>query len=88
MGPDRNSCTACGRDDGTLPVPRDRGDVVLVLTEYERDNLLWLLNVGRKIGLDTGDWLGQIRNRLNPAHEGNPNFPPYSTERLIERMKK
>ncbi len=46
----------------------------LELDEYERDNLLWLLDAARKVGFDTGDWLNQVRFRLEPdLGAGRPN---------------
>ena len=51
------------------------------LDQYERDNLLWLLEVARKIGLDTGDWLHQIVGWLRPDEgAGTPNADPADTD--------
>lgn len=46
--------------------------VTLELDEYERANLKWLLEVGRELGLNTGDWHHQILGRLG-AEPGRPN---------------
>lgn len=36
----------------------------LDMDEYEAANLLWLLRVARHTQLDTGDWCGQLRYKL------------------------
>src|SRR5680860_368729 len=36
----------------------------LDMDEYEAGNLLWLLRVARHTQLDTGDWCGQLRHKL------------------------
>ena len=36
----------------------------LDMDEYEAANLLWLLRVARHTQLDTGDWCGQLRHKL------------------------
>lgn len=71
----------------TLPVWR------LTLNQYQRDNLLWLLNAcgypcqpnGEASGVppftlaNTGDWLGDLVLQLEPGGEPHPNV---STEEL------
>ncbi len=48
--------------------------VTMLLDAYEVANLRALLLVARKIGLDTGDWHGQILNRLATVEdEQTPN---------------
>ncbi len=58
----------------------------LDLDQYERDNLLWLLDLASDLGLDTGDWFKQIRYRLFPEEgPGNPNVDKYETEAIMMR---
>ena len=58
----------------------------LELDEYERDNLLWLLDLANELGLNSGDWHHQIRYRLRPEDgEGNPNVDKYETAAILER---
>jgi hypothetical protein len=52
----------------------------IVLSNYEKDNLLWLLTLVSDnyiIGLNTGDWVWQIRYKLAPegklTDENKPN---------------
>lgn len=67
---------------------RDLSDFELRLDFYERDNLLWLLDVARRIGLDTGDWLEQIRRKLRLEDgPGNPNYPPGFTTEVIAQLR-
>ena len=47
---------------------------LLELDDYEATNLRAALLTLRKLGLDTGDWLGQILFRI-PASEMDPNIP-------------
>lgn len=49
---------------------------LLDLSEYQRDNLLWLLDVAQRLGLDTGDWHHEVRSQLRPdLGVGLPNRP-------------
>lgn len=50
------------------------------LDEYERDNLLWLLDEVKRTH-DTGDWFHQIRFKLEPERgPGRPNRPRTVTQ--------
>lgn len=61
---------------------------LLELDAYERDNLLWLLDVARRLGLDTGDWLGQIRFKLHPEHgTGHPNVVASETDAIVTALR-
>ena len=55
------------------PVP-DEGSVTLTLNRYQRDNLLWLLNLiwecYLREGVNTGDWVGEIPQLLSPETGG------------------
>lgn len=54
----------------------------LRLNQYQRDNLLWLLELVASRDFhevcgnhcDTGDWYGEIKGMLEPAHAGDPNI--------------
>ena len=67
-------------------------DEPLPLDDYEAVNLLWLLRVARRIGLDTGDWLGQLTRKLETRGHGSvrePNSSAPDTElRLREAARK
>jgi hypothetical protein len=63
---------------------------MLVLDEYERDNLvahLGLVHEGWFPG-NTGDWCGQIRWKIDPAGYGSDRHRPNETpERQIEAVQ-
>jgi hypothetical protein len=72
---------------------------VVVLNEYERDNLLWLMNdIGRISELSalcTGDWNGQIPHKLsddgwtteNPKYDNVPNCSFEELKRPLAERK-
>ena len=65
-------------------------DEPLALDDYEAVNLLWLLRVAQRVGLDTGDWCHQLIFKLEERGHGTisgPNFGPLNTEELIKRLK-
>lgn len=62
-------------------------DQPLELDDYEAINLHWLLTLARKLGLDTGDWLGQIKHKLEARGFGymsSPNASPMLTKHLVK----
>lgn len=70
----------------------DKDETVLVLSKYERDNLVALLRCinGEPFGpgvLANGDWAGQIYHRLAPhgynANDHNPNQTPDAMVRSL-----
>jgi hypothetical protein len=66
---------------------RERRAEDLELDDYEAVNLLWLVDLARGIGLDTGDWLGQIRFKLDNRGHGSvrdPNSTPQDTEARLD----
>lgn len=71
---------------------RERRAADLELDDYEAVNLLWLLRVARHIGLDTGDWLGQLLFKLEKRGHGSvsgPNSPPRDTKaRLLSAARR
>ena len=63
----------------TTSDPATSRAVTLTLDEYERDNLLWLINATRATH-NTGDWHGQIRRKLKP--ELGPGVPNVASSPL------
>ena len=61
--------------------------MTLEIDDYEAQNLLWLLRVARRLGLDTGDWLGQLMFKLDNLISDDmrgPNCGPIETEQHLE----
>lgn len=61
------------------------------IDDYEAVNLLWLLRVARRLGLDTGDWLGQLTFKLEArqCELREPNSSPRTTDmRLAAAARK
>ncbi len=58
--------------------------MTLDLDDYEAANLRAALEVLAKLGLDTGDWLGQIRLRI-PSTEFQPNV---SVEDQVDTVRR
>jgi len=65
-------------------------DSHLEIDDYEVVNLLWLLRIARRLGLDTGDWLGQLIFKLEarPCSMRDPNSPPSDTEERLNAAAK
>jgi hypothetical protein len=55
------------------------------MDDYEAVNLHWLLSLAHNLNLDTGDWCGQLRFKLeerfrdHPPESKEPNSPPGDT---------
>lgn len=65
---------------------RARSGDLIDLDDYEAVNLLWLLRVGKRLGLDTGDWLKQLVHKLEalPCEMREPNATPRDTELRLQ----
>jgi len=61
-------------------------DEPLALDDYEAVNLLWLLHVAAAIGLDTGDWLKQLTQKLEARGHASIREPNASLADTASRL--
>lgn len=62
-------------------------DPITEFDEYETANLLWLIGVAEKIGLNSGDWLGQVKHKLQRwlgMSTAAPNWDAGMTELALQ----
>jgi len=61
---------------------------LLPLDEYEISNLREGLRYLKMVRGDTGDWLGQIQNKLDSVEFGKNYLPNKAAERQLEELEK
>jgi hypothetical protein len=75
----------------TVIAQHERLRVSLELDDYETANLLWLIRLASRLGLDTGDWCHQIRSKLEIRGHGEvsgPNSSERDTEFRVSRINR
>lgn len=65
---------------------KERRAADLELDDYEAVNLIWLTDLARSYGLDTGDWLQQIRGKLKARGTGNIREPNCATAKMTQEL--
>jgi len=61
---------------------------LLPLDEYEISNLRESLRYLKMVRGDTGDWLGQIQNKLDRVEFGKNKLPNKSAEQQLEELER